>query len=641
MMRLALEHLGLAGVGVGALFALALALRLLARQDAVLRYRLMSAALCAALVLIPLQAVTAELGPHAGAVPAAAPSCPAPVIPRMIAATNPSANSTVVNQNECEPATLLNTPAAFSSPAVPNLSSALSKPIDPRLWPTLLGVYALGVCAIVVLLGVRTLATRRLVQASRPVTDPRVLRMWATLVEGDRRAPVLLESDRLHVPACCALGQHRVILPTGANLLQDETLLAAMRHELIHLRRHDGVLACIATGVSAVLWFQPLVWVFAHMLAADREHSCDALVVRATRQPRSYALALLQFCTLSRPAPRSLSLIGFESSHSLSQRITMLSHALTPAARLRHAATAGVSLACFVSVAVGHGMLTAAADPGPALTRPSGQAPESASQARAVQSQDSASEADKIEAVKSQGANAQAASSQPHMSAEVAARTYGRADGDVYRRLVKSGVIPVAPDAIRTDLFVFSDRPAARSAGVRLPIKTVNEQETVLTAERATSQGNTIVAEQVRLSLPDGSKLRAVFEGRSVNIEPQVGAGTTIRITGGSVRIVDEQGITRIEARASEQRAGATLSLSSGSTANAITFQLIAADGVRPILVSTVVNPDSTGIKPEVVHGSVNWNLAMPVHSQFGPGTGELKMQWTYDLDKLGANEGC
>jgi hypothetical protein len=104
---------------------------------------------------------------------------------------------------------------------------------------------------------------------------------------------------------------------------------------------------------------------------------------------------------------------------------------------------------------------------------------------------------------------------------------------------------------------------------------------------------------------------------------------------------VDEQGVTRIEARASEQRAGATLSLSSGSTANALTFQIIAADGVRSIPVNTVVNPDSPGIKPEVVHGAVSWNLALPVNSQFGPGTGELKMQWTYDLDKLGENQGC
>jgi|GEM_PF-5376901 len=637
MMRLVVEHLGLASVGVGALFALALALRLLARQDAVLRYRLMSAALCASLVLIPLQAVTAEFAPRASIVSTAAPSCPVPDI----TATNTAAETTAPNQDECEPPTKADASSTISSPVVPTPSVALAKPVDPRVWPILLGVYVLGVFAIVTLLGVRALATRRLVQTSRPVTDPRVLRMWAMLVQGTRRAPALLESDRLHVPACCSLGGGCVILPTGANLLQDETLLAAMRHELIHLRRHDGVLACVATGVSALLWFQPLVWVFAHMLAADREHSCDALVVRATRQPRSYALALLQFCTMSRPVPRSISLIGFESSHSLSQRITMLSHALTPAARLRHAAAAGVSLACFVSVAVGHGMLTAAADPGPVMAMQSGQASESTGHARAVQSQDRATQAVKTQAVKAQGEQVRAADSQPRMSAEVSARTYGRADGDVYRRLVKSGVIPIAPDSLRTDLFVFSDRPAARSAGVRLPIATVNEQETVLSAERATGQGNTILAEQVRLSLPDGSKLRAVFEGRSVNIEPQVGAGTTIRITGGSVRIVDEHGITRIEAHAGEQRADATLTLSSSSTTNAITFQLIAADGVRSIPVNTVVNPEPPSIKPEVLHGAVKWNLALPANPQFGPGTGELKMQWTYDLDKLAENEGC
>jgi len=631
MMRLALDHLGLAAVGVGGLFSLAIVLRLLAGRDAVLRYRIMSAALCAALILLPLQALTAQFAPHAIAPVTLSTPCPAP----NIAAPGVPAAAAFPSQPACDPSIQATFRAATSSSDAPPLPTPPTAPADPRVWPVLLAVYIAGLIAIATVLAARAIVTRRLVRAAHPVTDPRVLRVWSLLVQDARPAPALLESDRLTAPACCALGGRRVILPVGSNALADATLLAAMRHELIHLNRRDGVRACIATGLCALLWFQPLAWVFARLLAADREHSCDALVVRATRQPRSYALALLQFCTLSRPMPRSMSLIGFESSDSISQRITMLSHAMTPAARLRHAAAAGVSVACFVSVAVGHGALTAAADPGPVLAQPAHV------ENLAAQASEAEPKIATAQTGTTQAARVQPATVQPRMSAEVAAKSYGRTDNDVYRRLVKSGVISSEPGAKRTDLFIFSDRPAAKAAGIRLPIATVNEQETVLTAERATVQGNVLSAENVRLSLPDGSKLRAVFEGRSVTIDPNVGAGTTIRITGGSVRIVDEHGITRVEAQASEQRGTATLALSSSSTTSATTFQLIAADGTRPIPVSVNVNADAPRINPDAPHGAVSWNLTLPANPQFGPGTGELKMQWTYDVDKLAETEGC
>src|SRR5262249_29185311 len=158
-----------------------------------------------------------------------------------------------------------------------------------------------------------------------------------------RRPPQLLECDGLHAPACRALGRPAVVVPGGSGALDDETLAAALRHELIHLKRRDGAVELIAAPLTAALWFQPLTWVFPRALRADREYSCAALVVRETRRPRSYAMALLRFCAPATSPRRAMPLIGFESARSIRRRITMLSHALQPAPRARRALVLGTA----------------------------------------------------------------------------------------------------------------------------------------------------------------------------------------------------------------------------------------------------------------------------------------------------------
>lgn len=616
MTLLLLRHLLLAGTGVGILLLVAFALRPLTRRDAVLRYRLMLAALLAAALLLPLQALTAHLAPR-GTPLASVQPLPTP------RATPALETSPAIHASAVPAPTNTSTHAALAAPrnfAIPHFPT-----LTTRSAALLLTIYVAGAALLVTLHALRARAARHLLKDARPVTDPRVLRAWQPLVAHLRNPPALLECPALHAPACRAplLGRDRtpaVILPTGASTLEPSTLLAALQHELIHLARRDCATALLATALTTLLWFQPLTWLFARLLRADREHSCDALVIRATREPRSYALALLRFCSSTRTAP---SLIGFESSQSIRRRITMLAHASQPAPRRHHALILGAGLACLASASTAHAFLTAVASPTlhtVPTTSPT-ETPVPPFTTKPIQPAQ-------------------------HMITEVLAPISGRADIDVLHRLIKQGVI--SQDVLPAkDMWAAFKLDNTKDTGVRPANKTVTDQAVVIAAKLAnTDRGAenlpdtaTVLADQLTLSLPEGSKLRAIFEGANVAVDTRPDNSTHILITSGTVRIVDEYGITRARISPASARDTTTIQLTSTPSPNAITYELSASESSSPIPVRLITNTVETAApSAKPAHGSSRWLLAAPSND---PSPYHYSIEWTYDLATLAASEGC
>ncbi len=169
-----LRHLLACGVGVGFVALLAFAIRLVVQRDAVLRYRVMVAAMLAGLALVPLQVWTAETDRPAAPAPYAA-------APLAAAATEPVAVRT-------------------ESAAAPDTGDTLAVVAPARATPMLgkadAGLLLLGAYGVVsaVLLGfhVRSaIAANRLVARARVVCDPRILAAWEPLVRG------------MKAPRCC------------------------------------------------------------------------------------------------------------------------------------------------------------------------------------------------------------------------------------------------------------------------------------------------------------------------------------------------------------------------------------------------------------------------------------------------------
>ena len=135
-----------------------------------------------------------------------------------------------------------------------------------------------------------SLVRRRLGQA-REVTDPR----WTQLVQslaaelGLHRPVRLLQTAGRHTPLCTGVRHPAVVLPAAAASWSASRRRVILLHELAHIRRRDCLMQLVAQLACAVHWFNPLCWLAARRMRAERELACDDLVLSVGTRPSEYA----------------------------------------------------------------------------------------------------------------------------------------------------------------------------------------------------------------------------------------------------------------------------------------------------------------------------------------------------------------
>lgn len=149
------------------------------------------------------------------------------------------------------------------------------------------------------------------------------LRFARTLLLRDEGG-VVLRSQRADIsPLVLGLWRTRVVLPADfeQRFDADEQQLV-LRHEQVHLRRHDVRVNALATLLLALFWFHPLAWLGWRRFRFDQELACDALVVEQhPNQRRAYASAMLK----AQLDPGLLPLgCHWSATHPLHRRISML-----------------------------------------------------------------------------------------------------------------------------------------------------------------------------------------------------------------------------------------------------------------------------------------------------------------------------
>ena len=177
---------------------------------------------------------------------------------------------------------------------------------------------------------------QHLLKAAQPATEG--IQDWVDELSADlglSRAPSVWWISGKLSPMLWALGRSpRLIIPIelwkSLDNRQRGTLLV---HELAHLRRGDHHVRMFELVVTALYWWNPVLWWVRRALRDVEEQCCDAWVVWAFPDAaKSYAETLLETLDFLQQSDRVEPLLasGFGKVHHLRKRLTMIMNGNTP-----------------------------------------------------------------------------------------------------------------------------------------------------------------------------------------------------------------------------------------------------------------------------------------------------------------------
>ena len=190
-------------------------------------------------------------------------------------------------------------PAPRVSGAESGATESLQKESAPVLGTWILGVWAAGVALALASLCLGLLSLRRVGRRARWVTDGswiRLLEQLSTQLDVERSVQLVC-SRRRCMPMTWGIFRPKLLLPEAALEWSADRRRAALLHELAHVKRQDYLSQLITQVVCALYWFNPLVWMASRRIVAERERSCDDLVLGAGSKASEYAEHLLQIAS--------------------------------------------------------------------------------------------------------------------------------------------------------------------------------------------------------------------------------------------------------------------------------------------------------------------------------------------------------
>jgi beta-lactamase regulating signal transducer with metallopeptidase domain len=104
---------------------------------------------------------------------------------------------------------------------------------------------------------------------------------------------VVAESAAITMPIVCGVWRPSIVVPADAAQWSDERRRVVVLHELAHIKRRDLLTQSMAQLVCAAYWFNPIVWLAARRMRAERERACDDFVLAAGEKGPDYAAHLL------------------------------------------------------------------------------------------------------------------------------------------------------------------------------------------------------------------------------------------------------------------------------------------------------------------------------------------------------------
>ena len=130
------------------------------------------------------------------------------------------------------------------------------------------------------------------------------------------------------LPSPCLFGLLRPAIYLNTAALEADNLHHILLHEHIHHRHRDHLWAALRSLCLVIQWFNPLVWLAAHLSRRDCELACDAAVIRALgeEQRLAYGKTLVDMVARSHTPGQLLHTATTMTSgrRSLQERVTLI-----------------------------------------------------------------------------------------------------------------------------------------------------------------------------------------------------------------------------------------------------------------------------------------------------------------------------
>lgn len=141
-----------------------------------------------------------------------------------------------------------------------------------------------------------------------------------------------------------------ILLPAEATSWTVELKRDVLLHELAHVRRHDYLNQLVTRLACAVHWFNPLAWMAARRLRAERERACDDHVLGTGASACDYAAHLVAVARRLRPAGRGTLGVAMAGRSAFGERVAALLDGRRARGMLTGAmlARSGIGAACLV-----------------------------------------------------------------------------------------------------------------------------------------------------------------------------------------------------------------------------------------------------------------------------------------------------
>jgi HEAT repeat protein/beta-lactamase regulating signal transducer with metallopeptidase domain len=224
-------------------------------------------------------------------------------------------------------------------------------------WPaTLLLVWLAGAAAILARLAVGLAAVEWMSRRTERVTEaPWLLQAQALAAElGIAQRITFLRSGRAAMPMACGIFRPAVLMPSDADHWPADRLRIVLLHELAHVKRRDCLTHVLAQVACAVYWFNPLAWIAARHVRAERERACDDLVLACGTPGADYADQLIEVARVMRagrfPAILAGASLAMAHRSQLEGRLMAILDPTVPRSGLSRVRTAAATLVFAVAV---------------------------------------------------------------------------------------------------------------------------------------------------------------------------------------------------------------------------------------------------------------------------------------------------